>query len=331
MKTHLKLIAGVALAAISSASAQENTTKPVGFRTETIKAGVFNLMSADLTEAVSAAGTSTAIAGGVISDDAADFTTTLAGENKTWVVQVTSGALDGVMTEVTVTSGTQLTSADDLAAAGFEAGDTYEVRAAKTLTDLFGAANEAGLTTGSGDTADIIWVPNGDGTFTRYYYKVGGLGGDGWRSLSSPVTDESNAPIVATDAFFIQSRAAADKDLVIVGHVQTRPATVALISGFNFISRVAPVGQTLATTGLLPSLNGGAAADADLVWVPDGAGGYTRYYSKIGGLGGDGWRSLSSPVADASDTPITASGIIVQRKGDAANATVGVPAFYADL
>ncbi|MGK0185931.1 MAG: hypothetical protein ACI9R3_001714 [Verrucomicrobiales bacterium] len=330
MKTHLKLIAGVALAAISSASAQENTTKPVGFRTETIKAGVFNLMSADLTEAVSAAGTSTGVAAGAITDDAADFTTTLADADKTYVVQITSGALDGVMTEVAVTSGTQLTSADDLAAGGFEAGDTYEVRAAKTLADLFGAANEAGLTSGSSDAADVIWVPNGDGTFTRYYYKVGGLGGDGWRSLANPVTSESGAPIVSSDAFFVQSRAAADKDLVIVGHVQTRAATVALIPGFNFISRIAPVGQTLGTTGLLPTLKGGSAADADLVWVPDGAGGYTRYYSKIGGLGGDGWRSLSSPVADASGTALS-SGVIVQRKGEAANATVGVPEFYANL
>ena len=327
MKTHLKLIAGVALAAISSASAQENTTKPVGFRTEKIKAGVFNLISAELTEAVSAAGTSTAVSATGLTDDAADFATTLAG-TETWVVQITSGAASGTVIEAVVDGANGLTS-PDFAAAGVAAGDTYEVRAAKTLSDIFGPANEAGLTAGTTETADIIWVPNGDGTFTRYYQKLGGLGGNGWRSLSSPTVDEANAPIVYSDAFFVQSRGA-DIDIVIVGHVQTRPATVGLIQGFNFVSRIAPVGQTLATTGLLPTLAGGAVVDADLVWVPDGAGGYTRYYSKIGGLGGDGWRSLSSPVTDASSTPLT-SGIIIQRKGAATNATVGVPAFYADL
>ena len=327
MKTHLKLIAGVALAAISSASAQENTTKPVGFRTETIKAGVFNLISAELTEAVSAAGTATGVSATGLTDDAADFTTTLAG-TETWVVQITSGAANGTVIEVTA-AGTTLTS-PDFAAAGVAAGDSYEVRASKTLADIFGPANEAGLTAGTADTADIIWVPNGDGTFTRYYQKLGGLGGNGWRSLASPTKDESGAPIVYSDAFFIQSRSATDKNLVIVGHVQTRAATVGLIQGFNFVSRIAPVGQTLATTGLLPTLLGGASANADLVWIPDGAGGYTRYYSKIGGLGGDGWRSLSAPAADASGTPL-ASGVIIQRKGAATNAKVGVPAFYANL
>ncbi|MEZ5325550.1 MAG: hypothetical protein R3F19_10850 [Verrucomicrobiales bacterium] len=329
MKTHLKLIAGVALAAISSASAQENTTKPVGFRTETIKAGVFNLISADLTEAISAAGTSTGVSATGLTDDAADFATTLAAEGKTWVVQITSGAAAGTVIEATVNGANGLNS-PDFAAAGVAAGDSYEVRAAKTLADIFGAANEAGLTKGSGEVADIVWVPNGDGTFTRYYYKEGGLGGTGWRSLASPTIDESNAPIVYSDAFFIQSRGAADLNLVIVGHVQTRPATVGLNQGFNFVSRVVPVGQTLGTTGLLPTLLGGAAADADLVWLPDGAGGYTRYYSKIGGLGGDGWRSLSSPAADASGTAVP-SGVIIQRKGAATNVSIGVPDFYANL
>lgn len=329
MKTHLKLIAGVALAAVSSATAQE-TTKPVGFRTETIKAGVFNLMSADLAEAISAAGTTTGVSATGIADDAADFSTTLAGD-KTWVVQVTSGAQAGLVTEVvSVDSATGLTLADDLAAAGVAAGDSYEIRAAKTLADIFGPANEAGLTAGTADTADVIWSPNGDGTFTRYYYKVGGLGGNGWRSLASPVTDQSKAPIVSTDAFFVQSRAAADKDLVIVGHVQTRGATVPLIKGFNFISRIAPVGQTLATSALIDSVQGGTADTADLVWIPDGNGGYTRYYSKVGGLGGNGWRSLASPVTDQGGAAL-ASGVIVERRGDPTMAKVGVPAFYGNL
>ena len=154
MKTHLKLIAGVALAAISSASAQENTTKPVGFRTETIKAGVFNLISVDLTEAISAAGTSTGVSATGLTDDAADFATTLAAEGKTWVVQITSGAAAGTVIEATVNGANGLDS-PDFAAAGVAAGDSYEVRAAKTLADIFGPANEAGLTKASSDAASL--------------------------------------------------------------------------------------------------------------------------------------------------------------------------------
>jgi len=324
MKTHLKLIAGVALAAIASASAQDNTTKPVGFRTETLKGGVFNLLSAELTEAISAAGAASGVAGGALIDDAADFTTSLAGENKTWIVQITSGAAAGTVTTAAVTDGTTLTSADDLAAAGVAAGDSYEVRAAKTISDIFGPANEAGLKGGDAATSDLIWISDGAGGFSLYYYQDNFLGQQ-WVGLDG--SDGTNVPIVYTDSFFVQRKDPADLDLVIVGHVQTNPANVALIQGFNFVSRIAPVGQTFATSGLETSIKGGDAGTADLIWNPDGTGGYVLYYYQDNFLGQQ-WVSLAG--ADGTNVPLS-SGVIIQRKDVATNATINLPGFYADL
>jgi hypothetical protein len=335
MKNHIKFIAGLsALFAVSAATAQDNVTKPVGFRTESIKAGVFNLISNQLTEAVSAAGAFTALDGVTAADDNADFTTSLAGE-ETWIVQITSGAAAGTISEVAaVASATSITTNDDLQAAGVVAEDTYEIRAAKTLADIFGAANEAGLVSGATlPSSDAIWVPNGVGGFDIYFYKTGGLGGSGWRLSTSLTADASLATIVYTDSFFIQKQAGADLDLVLIGHVPTRAATVPLLTGFNFISNVAVVGGTLNATGLLDQLQRGpTTAASDIVWLTNPAvpGGYLQYFPKEGGLGGSGWRLSTSLTADAGDAPLT-SGVIIQRRGAPANANVGLPDFYADL
>ena len=334
MKTHLKFLAGVsALAAIASATAQDNTTKPVGFRTETIKGGgVFNLVSNELTEPVSAAGTLSAVGANSATDENADFTTSLAGENKTWVLQVTSGAASGTITEVTVTDATNVGTGDDLAAAGVAAGDSYEIRAAKTLSDIFGADNSAGLQAGSAvGNSDVIWIPDGQGGFVRYFFKQGGLGANGWTQVGGSAGQAGNAAVVFADAFFIQRRAAEDLDIVLVGHVPTQGINLALIPGFNFVSRVAVVGQTINTSGLADSLQKGpAVGSADVIWNPDGAGGYTRYFIKEGGLGANGPTQVGGAAGQAGDAAL-ASGIIIQRRGAAANAALALPDFFAQL
>ena len=334
MKIHLKLIAGIAalgsVATVSTVSAQQAFTKPVGYRTETITAGVFNLISSELGNAVAAAGELTAVAGAKATDDNADFTTSLPTDaGQTYVMQITGGNQAGLVSEVaSVDDANNVTAADDLGAAGVAAGATYEIRRAKTLSDLFGAANEAGLTSGAEGTADIIWLPDGAGGFVRYYYSQSFLGA-GWRAVGDAVTDQKNVPIVYTDAFFIQSRAAANKDIVLVGHVPTAPATVPLLKGFNFSSRIVPVGQTLATAALEGQVLGGAEGTADIIWVADGQGGYARYYFSESFLG-NGWRAVGDAVTDQKDKALS-SGIIIQRRGDPKNVTIGVPAFYADL
>lgn len=335
MKTHLKLIAGIAVlgsvAAVSTVSAQQAFTKPVGYRTETIKAGVFNLIGVNLTEKVSAAGEITAIAGTTVTDDNADFVTSLPTDaGQTYVLQITGGAQTGLVSEVaSVVDATNVTTADDLAAAGVAAGATYEIRRAKTLNDIFGPANEVGLKPGGVADGTVIWIPGGDGTFARYVFQDNFLG-KGWRSSTDTVTDQGNTPVVATDAIFVQSRNDTDLSLVLVGHVSTTPATVPLIAGFNFNSNIFPVGGTLGTSTLGDQLTKGPNADSsDVVWLTDGAGGYTRYFFQDSFLG-TGWRSLADPVNDASGAELT-SGIIIQNRGDAKNVTINPPAFYADL
>jgi hypothetical protein len=65
MKIPSRILTGAALfaAVLSPSFAQTATTKPVGYRTETIKTGVFNLLSPNLDNPVGAAGTIDVIAG----------------------------------------------------------------------------------------------------------------------------------------------------------------------------------------------------------------------------------------------------------------------------
>ena len=326
MKTHLKLIAGLALAAISSASAQQDATHPVGFRTETLVGnGAFNLLSANLTEPISAGGTATAVAGAVITDDAADFTTSLAGEDITWLFQATSGDAMGTVSEVaSVDSATQVTLADDISQVGFAVGDSYEIRASATISSIFGPANEAGLKGGEANTSDHIWVPDGNGGFNVYYFQDNFLGKE-WVSLGGQ--PGANVPIAYTDGFYVRRVDPNPLDIVLVGHVQVRGTTVPLINGFNFIANPAPVGQTFATTGLETSIFGENADNSDLIWNPDGNGGYSLIYYQNNFLG-EGWFTLGGQ--DAKDTAVQ-SAVIIERKGDPTNADFGQPPFYADL
>lgn len=58
--------------------------------------------------------------------------------------------------------------------------------------------------TGPG-AADIIYLEN-EGVLTGYYYKTGGVGGTGWRSLGDSVTDSSTAVIAPGKALLLKDQ-----------------------------------------------------------------------------------------------------------------------------
>ena len=286
---------------------------PVGVRTEILLANDFNLIGIELMEPISAEGTLTSIEGLTVQDGLATFSTALEGERKTWILQMTSGAMEGWVVEVeAVESETRLKMADDFGAAGVITGDLYEIRAAKTIGDIFGLNNEAGLMGGHSTDADLIWIPDGRGGFDLYYFEDNFLGRE-WRGLTGEIS--SDVPISYTEAFFVQRKADTDLELHITGHVQTRAAIVPLRQGFNFISRVVPFGQTFRTSGLNSQVQGGHhTGDSDLFWVPDGKGGYTLIFKQD--FFGSGWFTSAGVSAWDFEWP---SGLILQRRGEPAN------------
>jgi len=325
MKIPSRILTGAAVfaAVLSTSFAQTATTKPVGYRTEVLKgAGTFNLLSANLDNPVGAAGTIDAIAGTTLTDNEANFAAAFtAGEPIT--LKIMDGANAGITQDITAFTATTITTAQNISAL-IANGVRYELRKTPTVASTFGATNSAGLLGGNATTADIIWIPDGMGGYTRIFRSDGGLSGIGWRRVGGGAVDAANDPIAITDAIFVQRRAPADLSVVFTGHVQTTATKTGVITGFNPTSRVIPVGLTLTDSQLQTELTQGNATTADLLWNPNGMGGYDRYFWSNGGLSGVGWRSVGGGATDRGSVAL-ASGFLVQRLGAATNVTLRIP------
>tara|TARA_B110000116_G_C16783179_1_gene559453 strand:+ start:359 stop:1321 length:963 start_codon:yes stop_codon:yes gene_type:complete len=305
------------LATMGVVSAQTATTKPVGYHTETAKGNSFTLMGVNVGNSIAAAGEFDA---DDATDNDADFTALLDDGVSYTVQNITSGESASV-------NGNDATTLDtDLAVSS---GDSYEVRADVTVGSLLGAANEAGLGAGNASSADVIWIPTGDG-FSQIFYDDG-VGFPprpaGWRAIGAGGTDQAGTSVPFTAGIFIQRRAAADLDIVFVGHVRTEATSFGVGTGFNFLNRVLPVGVALDDTGLEAFIAKGNSGSGDLVWSPDGNGGYAQYYYTDGGgfpPQSAGWKAVGAGDADKGAETL-ASGYAIQRKGEAGSVSVAIP------
>jgi len=305
------------LATMGVVSAQTATTKPVGYHTETAKGSSFTLMGVNVGNAIAAAGEFDA---DDATDNDADFTALLDDGVSYTVQNITSGESASV-------NGSDATTLDtDLAVSS---GDSYEVRADVTVGSLFGAANEAGLGAGNATTADVVWIPTGDG-FAQIFYDDGkGFPPRpaGWRAIGAGGADQAGTSVPFTAGIFIQRRAADDLDIVFVGHVRTEATSFGVGTGFNFLNRVLPVGVALDDTGLDAFLAKGNSGSGDLVWSPDGNGGYAQYYYTDGGgfpPQSKGWKAVGQGDADKGAETL-GSGYAIQRKGEAGSVSVAIP------
>ncbi|MDB4712145.1 hypothetical protein OAF65_10105 [Verrucomicrobiales bacterium] len=305
------------LATMGVVSAQTATTKPVGYHTETAKGNSFTLMGVNVGNAIAAAGEFDA---DDATDNDADFTALL-DEGVSYTVQnITSGESASVNGNDATTLDTEL---------AVSSGDAYEVRADVTIGALLGAANEAGLGAGNATTADVVWIPSGDG-FSQIFYDDG-VGFPprpaGWRAIGAGGADQAGTSVPFTAGIFIQRRAAADLDIVFVGHVRTEATSFGVGTGFNFLNRVLPVGVALDDTGLEAFIAKGNSGSGDLVWSPDGNGGYAQYYYTDGGgfpPQSAGWKAVGAGDADKGAETL-ASGYAIQRKGEAGSVSVAIP------
>jgi len=312
--------------------------KPVGLVTHILKSGQFNLIGLTLHEPVLVTGQLESVNGTVLSDSDVNFSNVLT-SGATYILQIVDASnseLNGTVQEITVWSGMTMTTPQDLVAQGLVVGDKYLLRPVITLRDIFGSNNESGLQEGASGIADLVWVPNGSGNYDRYYYHPGStfptLVSEGWKSLSAGDGLEApEVPIFFTDGLLVQRRGATDLDLTITGNVITNNVKVAVFNGFNLISNVYPVGSTLANSSLQANLTSSfTESGADVLWLPDGGGNYTRYFYQRAPLNRWFNATANSAVVDPSAIDLTA-GFFVQRRGNAANLNLTPPDVYDDL
>ena len=210
------ILAAAASCGLASAAATAYTT-PVGYETLSLPAGTeYNLIGLRLHSPTIASGASTSVSGTVFSDSSVDFDALLAA-GRTYVLEITSGAFSGLVQEVfswgtgSGNTANDLVTPVDLTALGVVAGDTYSLRVAPTLEEIFDTSN---LTPGFVvSQADLVWVPDGLGGFDQYF--ISALSGNPWKSATT-LANTPNVPIVYQDGLLVQKRATSPTTSVVV-------------------------------------------------------------------------------------------------------------------
>jgi hypothetical protein len=284
------------------ASATTAYTTPVGYTTQPLNANQFNLLGLTLQNPVVVAGNLEDVSGAVLTDsDIADFAAVLPA-GSTYIIEITSGEALGTSQDFVTRSGSTVTLPS--AVAGLAATDTYQIRIAPTIEQIFntdGSVLQRGLTSA---TADIIYIPNGTGGYNQYWTNNAG-------SIRNFVggTAAPNIPVVYMDGVLIQKRATSSS-LIVTGEVKTIGSTTVAVKGFNPIGTIYPVGTTLQNFGLDDDVQRGlTSATADIVYISNGSGGYTLYWLNNAGS----WRNFVGGAAAAPDIPLS-SAIFIERK-----------------
>jgi hypothetical protein len=250
------LIAAALACGLASAQTTAYTT-PVGYVTTTLKGGQFNLTSLTVHNPTVSAGVISAkdvTLPPSVTVTGANFLTLLGtpGANNTHILELADGSIQ----EITEWGADYLRTSANFNGQVTAGTTTYKLRKAATVSSVFGATNSAGLKSSpdgevenaSGiPTADTIQLWNGSG-FTTIYYFDDTAGTTGWYTGTGDPA--ANIPIIHADGFFVRRAAGAPVNLVVTGEVKTTKTSGALDPGFSYLGAVAPVGLTLATSGL---------------------------------------------------------------------------------
>jgi hypothetical protein len=309
MKTTLYSLLAAA-AALGFAQAQTAYTTPVGYVTETLNPG-FNHIGLTVHLPTKAAGDLDVIGASSVQDTTAgvNFTTSLGATGTLHILEITSGPKLGLVTEISTWTADTITTVDDLLTAGVVAGNTYRIRKAPTLEEIFTTNIIDGpLTPGSATTADLIFIPTSvAGQFTQYF-----LSGTGAFRRVAPAGATPNVPIVYLDGIFVQRKATGTKNLVITGEVKPEKTSATFLAGFNSLGNIYPVGTTVQNSGLEAFLFPGSATTGDLIYIPTTPGQYLQVFRSVAGT----WRTVA-PAGLAPDPLPFKSGMYIQRKGAA--------------
>lgn len=338
MKTYTYALLAAA-AATGMAFGQTAYTTPVGYNTQTLAQG-FNVAGLTLQRSADAAGNFETVTSTTLVDNGVTFAP-VAG--RTYIVEITSGAQVGSIFEVLASSisGSTITvttvPATDLVALGIVAGDTYKLRVAPTLEEVFtttplanGGTLAASLNIAN---SDIIWVPNGTGGFDKYFLKTPTPATFQRITGTNTFVPAPNVPLVYVDGIYIEKKTSVAAGLTVSGEVKKVGSNSTIRQGFNVVSLVAPVGLTLRTAGLEDDLTKAInAANSDIVWVQQPNLSYAKYYFNSNPTTG-GWRDAVTNVnLPALTDPALGTSILIEKKlNTVVPLDLNVPASYSNF
>lgn len=308
-------------------------SEPAGFTTLTAtgpaqsNAGsVFSFLGISLLCPVEYEGSVTSAGVGSITEEGAGWDEqafeTTGGEG--FFLEVTSGPTAGLFTDiVSIDRETGTITLDENFSPYLSGGESYRIRKHRTIAEVFGPNNEAGLTgAASVSKADDIRILNAvTQSFATYYFKTGGFGGRGWRSTTDAAADAGNTRLYFDQGIIICRKTPGAVRLELTGSVKTGPTAIPIGPGTNLIANVYAAGTlTLENSGLYTGdpatglADGPSISTADEVRMFDGTT-IEKFYYKRNGTGGTGWRSSGNAIRDAGKTPIpSGTAIYVVRK-----------------
>jgi hypothetical protein len=305
-------------------------TTPVGYVTEVLEPNRDNLIGLTVHSPAVASGVLDSATNETVTDAGVDYTSLLTA-GSTYILEITNGSGNGVIQEVTAWTATTLSTPQNISSQITGGTTTYKLRKAPTISDIFGSTNSVGLTSspdGSASAADVILVPDGAGGFINIVFYDDGAD-QLW--IDASFNDVSNLPIVYTDALVVARKGGVAKSLTVSGEVKLTPTKYVFNSGDNYVGAVYPVGSTLGGSTMGPQMLAsvdGSAGDADLVLMPDGAGGYTTfmYYN-------DGADQLwiDGSFNDSTTTSLTSGFVFNSKSGSAKSITNNPASFYSTL
>lgn len=304
-------------------------TTPVGYVTKSLPPSQFTFVGLTTHNAVAASGVIASVASNEVTVTGVNFETALSPNNPSTARYILE-LQNGTITEVTNwTSAGVLTTADDISSQVNPGTTSFSLRRAATISDIFGAANSAGLTPDSdGDYTsgnDLVYVITGDGLKTIYYYNDGET--TGWFDSDGEAAD--NLPVVYSDGFYVQRVGGNSIDLVISGEIKKAPTSGIIAPNWNFMSSVAPSGLTVGTSGLENFITPDSQGDylqVDNLYVPVGNTVKIIYYYNDGET--TGW--FDADGEDATNVPLQGDFLILNR-GITKSYTLSVPSFYSNL
>lgn len=322
------------VAGATAQNTQSAFTAPAGFVTHTLRAGQFNLIGLTLHEAVVVSGQLDSVNGTTLGDNDVDFTTALT-DGTTYILEITNATIPeriGTIQEVTSWTANTFETGDDLGAEGLVAGDSYTIRPAVTIQEVFGTPPSLTSNASSG-SSDIIWLPNGSGGFTRYFFRTPLSGNSSWFNADTNTEVTSGIPIIFTDGILVQLQdSSPNVDLVVTGTVKTNQISVAVFEGFNLVSNVYPVGSTLQNSGLADGLSSTASSvSSDVVWIPAANGSFVRYFYRTTLSGNSSWFNADTNTEVTEDINLTSAFYIQRANDDAANILITPPENYENL
>lgn len=314
------LLFGGGLGAAGTASAI--STLPLGYVTKELGVG-FNMVGVNIHHPILISGIFEGASGTTLTDTEVDFGTVLTEAAGDYLLEITDGAMAGTVAEIEGKSGNTITLPSALAVAGAK----YSIRKAFTLEEFFGTGEDASLTGSfSSSAADIVWVPNAVGGYSLYFFHSSS---NAFRSTLSPfVALSSPIKLFYPSAVLVQIKTM-PATVRVLGEVKKYSTAFMMQNGFNLITVPSPTGQSLDESRLQDSITTSfSSSGSDLVWVPNGTGGYLQYFYSSSG---NQWRSTASPFSGDQGGTVIKGAVLIQRKSGAGTGDFKLPEYFETL